>query len=199
MDSKRLPSKVAREGAGVSALRRLMWVDDRHRYQGDAQVPDFPEQPMQLRLVRDETAEAGRAVAFVGQGEVTEPGRPVVVEVPVDPELVARGRLLSGRLGDHVATLVLARLVRWLVTGRRMTYSATARLMTQPAPSVRSVVSSPVPKTALPTPWVNAWVPAPRARAYARVIQALSLIHISEPTRRTPTSYAVFCLKKNNN
>src|SRR5665647_2886080 len=26
--------------------------------------------------------------------------------------------------------------------------------------------------------------------------QALSLIHISEPTRRTPISYAVFCLKK---
>src|SRR5680860_1838297 len=25
---------------------------------------------------------------------------------------------------------------------------------------------------------------------------ALSLIHISEPTRRTPISYAVFCLKK---
>eukprot|EP01016_Furgasonia_blochmanni_P013723 TRINITY_DN1703_c0_g1_i6.p3 TRINITY_DN1703_c0_g1~~TRINITY_DN1703_c0_g1_i6.p3 ORF type:complete len:113 (+),score=6.63 TRINITY_DN1703_c0_g1_i6:965-1303(+) len=27
-------------------------------------------------------------------------------------------------------------------------------------------------------------------------IQVLSLIHISEPTRRTPISYAVFCLKK---
>src|SRR5680860_1773300 len=27
-------------------------------------------------------------------------------------------------------------------------------------------------------------------------IQGLSLIHISEPTRRTPISYAVFCLKK---
>ena len=27
---------------------------------------------------------------------------------------------------------------------------------------------------------------------------ALSLIHISEPTRRTPISYAVFCLKKND-
>ena len=27
-------------------------------------------------------------------------------------------------------------------------------------------------------------------------IDALSLIHISEPTRRTPISYAVFCLKK---
>src|SRR5680860_1777014 len=26
----------------------------------------------------------------------------------------------------------------------------------------------------------------------------LSLIHISEPTRRTPISYAVFCLKKQN-
>src|SRR5665647_993193 len=29
-------------------------------------------------------------------------------------------------------------------------------------------------------------------------VQMLSLIHISEPTRRTPISYAVFCLKKKN-
>src|SRR5680860_583526 len=29
-------------------------------------------------------------------------------------------------------------------------------------------------------------------------IHKLSLIHISEPTRRTPISYAVFCLKKKN-
>ena len=29
--------------------------------------------------------------------------------------------------------------------------------------------------------------------------QTLSLIHISEPTRRTPISYAVFCLKKKKN
>src|SRR5680860_1610015 len=27
-------------------------------------------------------------------------------------------------------------------------------------------------------------------------LEILSLIHISEPTRRTPISYAVFCLKK---
>ena len=27
-------------------------------------------------------------------------------------------------------------------------------------------------------------------------VLTLSLIHISEPTRRTPISYAVFCLKK---
>ena len=30
-------------------------------------------------------------------------------------------------------------------------------------------------------------------------VYLLSLIHISEPTRRTPISYAVFCLKKKNN
>src|SRR5680860_1674351 len=30
----------------------------------------------------------------------------------------------------------------------------------------------------------------------ARGVSDLSLIHISEPTRRTPISYAVFCLKK---
>src|SRR5680860_1706700 len=30
------------------------------------------------------------------------------------------------------------------------------------------------------------------------VVSILSLIHISEPTRRTPISYAVFCLKKKN-
>ena len=29
-----------------------------------------------------------------------------------------------------------------------------------------------------------------------RILWGLSLIHISEPTRRTPISYAVFCLKK---
>src|SRR5680860_1806558 len=28
------------------------------------------------------------------------------------------------------------------------------------------------------------------------LVSGLSLIHISEPTRRTPISYAVFCLKK---
>src|SRR5664279_3129669 len=30
----------------------------------------------------------------------------------------------------------------------------------------------------------------------ARAVEEISLIHISEPTRRTPISYAVFCLKK---
>src|SRR5665647_3872380 len=31
---------------------------------------------------------------------------------------------------------------------------------------------------------------------FQKVLSDLSLIHISEPTRRTPISYAVFCLKK---
>src|SRR5665647_3811452 len=33
-------------------------------------------------------------------------------------------------------------------------------------------------------------------RALLDTLSILSLIHISEPTRRTPISYAVFCLKK---
>src|SRR5680860_1522718 len=33
-------------------------------------------------------------------------------------------------------------------------------------------------------------------RAFLHSHSYLSLIHISEPTRRTPISYAVFCLKK---
>ena len=39
----------------------------------------------------------------------------------------------------------------------------------------------------------------PRVAGHQRgmeVVKDLSLIHISEPTRRTPISYAVFCLKK---
>src|SRR5664279_6020454 len=35
-----------------------------------------------------------------------------------------------------------------------------------------------------------------QANVTAREALVLSLIHISEPTRRTPISYAVFCLKK---
>src|SRR5680860_1777976 len=35
-----------------------------------------------------------------------------------------------------------------------------------------------------------------RSRCPCDPVTNLSLIHISEPTRRTPISYAVFCLKK---
>src|SRR5680860_104306 len=39
----------------------------------------------------------------------------------------------------------------------------------------------------------------PRSERTHAVSLSLSLIHISEPTRRTPISYAVFCLKKKTN
>ena len=46
---------------------------------------------------------------------------------------------------------------------------------------------------------VNTWSDAAQYNKYAQQLaQELSLIHISEPTRRTPISYAVFCLKKND-
>src|SRR5680860_1830647 len=46
--------------------------------------------------------------------------------------------------------------------------------------------------------WAGSWPEAtrrPDPHPKDRVVH-LSLIHISEPTRRTPISYAVFCLKK---
>src|SRR5680860_1560625 len=39
------------------------------------------------------------------------------------------------------------------------------------------------------------WPPLPSLQLWSPGVR-LSLIHISEPTRRTPISYAVFCLKK---
>src|SRR5680860_1831645 len=47
---------------------------------------------------------------------------------------------------------------------------------------------------ALPGGWV-----ADKLWGQQRTVFILSLIHISEPTRRTPISYAVFCLKKKTN
>ena len=42
-------------------------------------------------------------------------------------------------------------------------------------------------------------VDAPHSSIFELSAHVLSLIHISEPTRRTPISYAVFCLKKKTN
>jgi len=66
----------------------VWWVDDVDGDQGDAEVADFREQPMELRLVRDGAAEACRAVVVAGQREVIEPGGPPLVEVPDDPKPV---------------------------------------------------------------------------------------------------------------
>src|SRR5665647_3755201 len=51
-------------------------------------------------------------------------------------------------------------------------------------------------------PYVNVRLPSEDSVSLGDVLPSsnsvldLSLIHISEPTRRTPISYAVFCLKK---
>src|SRR5665647_3517398 len=45
-------------------------------------------------------------------------------------------------------------------------------------------------------PRCDRWVSTRRPRPRCPDPLQLSLIHISEPTRRTPISYAVFCLKK---
>lgn len=140
-------------------------IDDFNGDQDDAEVTDFHEQPMQGRLVTDETAKACRAVAFMGQGKAVEPGRPVVVEVPFDPKPVAIGHLSPVGPDHQAAALAIARPDRCMLLRRWMTYSATARLMAHPAPSMRSVVSVLAPKTAFPRPRVNTWVPAPRAKA----------------------------------
>ena len=44
----------------------------------------------------------------------------------------------------------------------------------------------------------NLRAPADNHREYHFIVLPLSLIHISEPTRRRGISYAVFCLKKKN-
>src|SRR5680860_1811946 len=54
---------------------------------------------------------------------------------------------------------------------------------------------SSAPRSA-PPPIPSQYPPPPQPAAALRADMDLSLIHISEPTRRTPISYAVFCLKK---
>ena len=44
-------------------------------------------------------------------------------------------------------------------------------------------------------PWLRASTESQSVALFFRPLR-LSLIHISEPTRRTPIAYAVFCLKK---
>ena len=59
--------------------------------QRQAQVADLLEQAVQRGLVDDRTAEHGRAVVGVGEGEAVEPGGPPAVEMPGEPDLVGAG------------------------------------------------------------------------------------------------------------
>ena len=67
------------------------------RDEGRAEVADLGEQAVQLGLVAHDAAQGGGAVVLVGEGEAVEPGRPVLVQVPADAQLVRRGRVGSSR------------------------------------------------------------------------------------------------------
>src|ERR1700759_1880799 len=107
-------------------------------------------------MVRDRSGQCRGAIVVPGDGELAQPGGPVVVEVALDPELVGQGPA-----GDHDGAPASTTAV-W---GRRMTHSATARFMTQPAALARSPGRSPLPSRAPPIAPVNAWVPAARPMA----------------------------------
>src|SRR5665647_1875097 len=81
--------------------------------------------------------------------------------------------------GRRILCLCLRRRRRQEFYGRRPDTSSAQRSTRAPPPPAR-----------LSTSALLAMVVSPG------VVIALSLIHISEPTRRTPISYAVFCLKK---
>src|SRR5680860_1382722 len=97
-----------------------------------------------------------------------------------------------GQASDDTYALGLARgdLARCLARPPviRVGQSATGTRETGSRTSCLAVVSDTMHRS----------VSAPCAYSWSslQLPQPLSLIHISEPTRRTPISYAVFCLKK---
>ncbi|MGB3829933.1 MAG: hypothetical protein WA962_14290 [Ornithinimicrobium sp.] len=62
--------------------------DGPERQEGRTKVTHFGEQAVQLGLVGHGSAQGGGAVVVVAEGHAAEPGRPVLVEMPIDAELV---------------------------------------------------------------------------------------------------------------
>src|SRR5512132_3185141 len=91
-------------GCGVAGL---------HGEEGDPKVSDLGEQPVQLRLVCEDAADTCGAVAVMGQGEVAEPRRPVLVQVTGDPNPVLTGSApLAERChGDPTSAFTVTLLV----------------------------------------------------------------------------------------
>ena len=95
--------------AAIIRLVRLWFSDPGlvkavYRVQGEPEVADFGEHAVQRGLV-GERAGHGRLPAVVLDLEVSEPGRPVGVEDPLDPDLVASGCSWAG----HARVLLRAR------------------------------------------------------------------------------------------
>lgn len=81
------------DGASLSiptATSPVTGVDGLHRDQCDAEVAHPAEQTVQPRLIHRAT-KGPRPVGFMTEGQTAEQGRPVLAEMPVDPNLVAGG------------------------------------------------------------------------------------------------------------
>src|SRR5680860_1562419 len=115
-----------------------------------------------------------------------------------------RAPLLGLEHGLHECLHVLAGSVVQIVRGSEE--QARGPQGANPAPDFRlhlfgcplipepGVTCRPPERGPAPRSLVRSGLRSPRERGGIR--GGLSLIHISEPTRRTPSSYAVFCLQK---
>src|SRR5665647_1230446 len=110
---------------------------------------------------------------FVG-GEITKESKLLVQT----PQSLAEALNLDVRVRHDVVGLdAAAKTVTVSVGGETQTITYDALVLSPGAAAIRP-----------PLPGIDS--------ARVQTIRTLSLIHISEPTRRTPISYAVFCLKK---
>src|SRR3954451_576907 len=66
-------------------------VGRRHRDECRAQVADPGQQAVQLGLVAHRTAQDGRPVVLVDEGESVKPARPALVEMSAEAQVVGRG------------------------------------------------------------------------------------------------------------
>src|SRR4029453_15159079 len=99
--------------------------------------------------------QARRSIGFLSQGQVTEPGRPVLVQVPLNPKVVHGGNMSLGRGRHEGRTFAVALMLRRLIAlrvlarrraGRRMTYSAPGGLMAHTARKQGAGLSSLGPR-----------------------------------------------------
>src|SRR5215212_10999687 len=123
-------------GLSSSDMSATWGVDGLDRDQGGAEVAHLREQAVQLSLVGHCATQGGGAVVLADESQSAEPGRPVLVEVPLDPQFVVGRRVLPRTLVHHNAAnaaRVRARPARWAPParraegGRRITHSCTTR------------------------------------------------------------------------
>src|SRR5665647_2301346 len=115
------------------------------------------------------------AIGKAGNPDI-QPGVTIVIGPGTDI-IAGEGKILTaGGFDSHIHFICPQQIEHALMSG------VTSMLGGGTGPSHGTFAT-----TCTPGPW-----------HIARMIQSLSLIHISEPTRRTPISYAVFCLKKKN-